>query len=143
MNRIIFTDIREVVCDHVHDRFGESAWRFFDPRLIAVMNYIRSKMGKELTYNSRSRGLSQRGLRCNLCSLVQDKTKLNRPYLSAHVLGAAIDFDAKDMTAEEVRAWIYLNRSGLPYPVRLEQDTTWIHIDVATISDDKVTFFAG
>jgi hypothetical protein len=61
---------------------------------------------------------------------VQDKTKLNRPYLSAHVLGAAIDFDAKDMTAEEVRSWIYLNKSGLPYPIRLEQDVSWVHLDV-------------
>lgn len=143
MNKIIFTDIREVVCDHVYDRFGESAWRFFDFRLIAVMNYIRSKLGKELTYNSRNRGLSQRGLRCNLCSLVQDKTKQNKPYLSAHVLGAAIDFDAKDMTAEQVREWICLNKSGLPYPIRLEQDVSWVHLDVAVSSDDKVTFFAG
>jgi hypothetical protein len=32
----------------------------------------------------------ERGLRCNLCELVKDKTTV---YLSAHSLGKAIDFN--------------------------------------------------
>lgn len=135
-----YFDIKEIVCDHVYDRFGEDAWRFFDPRLLKVMEFLRLKLNRRIIINSRSRGLTQRGLRCNMCSLVAEKT---RPYLSAHVLGAAFDFDVEGMLAEEVRKWIEANKRDLPYPVRLESKVSWVHMDVATESTDKVTYFEG
>ena len=75
-----------------------------------------------------------------MCSLVAEKT---RPYLSAHVLGAAFDFDVEGMLAEETRQWIEKNKADLPYPVRLEKNTTWVHLDTATEQTEKVTYFEG
>ena len=135
-----YFDIKEITCDHVYDRFGEDAWRFFDPRLLKVMEWIRLKLNRRIIINSRSRGLTQRGLRCNMCSLVAEKT---RPYLSAHVLGMAFDFDVEGMLAEEVRKWIEANKRDLPYPVRLESNVSWVHLDTATEQTDKVTYFEG
>ena len=132
--------IKEIVCDHVYDRFGETAWRFFDPRLLKVMAWLRLKLNRRIIINSRSYGLTQRGLRCNLCSLVAKKTT---PYLSAHILGAAFDFDVEGMLAEETRQWIEKNKADLPHPVRLEKGTTWVHLDTATEQTDKVTYFEG
>ena len=135
-----YFDIKEIVCDHVYDRFGETAWRFFDPRLLKVMAWLRLKLNRRIIINSRSYGLTQRGLRCNLCSLVAKKTT---PYLSAHILGAAFDFDVEGMLAEEVRKWIEANKRDLPYPVRLESNVSWVHLDTATEQTDKVTYFEG
>ena len=135
-----YFDIKEITCDHVYDRFGETAWRFFDPRLLKVMAWLRLKLNRRIIINSRSYGLTQRGLRCNLCSLVAKKTT---PYLSAHILGAAFDFDVEGMLAEETRQWIEKNKADLPHPVRLEKDTTWVHMDTATEQTEKVTYFEG
>lgn len=133
--------VKEFVCDHTYDRLGETAWRLFDPRLLIVMSWLRKKLNRRITINSRSRGLTQRGLRCNQCPLVKTKTALGLTYLSPHILGAAADFDVEGMVAEEVRRWIEKNKSKLPYPIRLEKSVTWVHLDVAVISDEMVTYF--
>lgn len=132
--------IKELVCEHVYERHGENAWAFFDPRLIAVLLFIRTNLGKPMTINNWATGgnFSQRGLRCNLCELVKKKTSL---YVSAHMEGMAADFDVRGMTAEQVRTWLYNNRERIPYPIRLEKDTSWVHIDVRTTSTIKVTYF--
>lgn len=48
-------------------------------------------------------GLSQRGLRCNMCPLVKDKKSV---YISAHILGCAIDFNVKDTEIEDCKKLI-------------------------------------
>jgi hypothetical protein len=50
--------------------------------------------------------------------------------MSAHCLGKAIDFNAKDQSAEETRKIIKANIDKFEYPIRLEKDVTWVHIDV-------------
>lgn len=133
--------IKEFVCDHVYDKLGEDAWRLFDARLLIVMSWLRQKLNRKITINNRSRGQTQRGLRCNQCLFVKDKTTLGVTYLSAHVMGAAVDFDVEGMLAEEVRAWLDKNKSKLPYPIRLEVGVGWVHLDVAVIADKPITYF--
>lgn len=70
---------------------------------------------------------SERGLRCNLCSIVKSKTK---PYLSAHVLGKAGDFTVDGISAFEARGLIKESASLLPCKIRLEGEVSWLHIDV-------------
>ena len=70
--------------------------------------------------------LTQRGLRCNLCPIVANKQSL---YLSAHILGKAGDFTVRGLTAEEARNKIIQNTHLLPYPIRMEKNVTWLHID--------------
>lgn len=126
-------DIQELVCPHIYNRHGEKAWDMLDENLLKVLIWIREKLGKPIyvnNWNYKQGTLSQRGMRCNCCQLVKDKTAKGIPYVSAHVLGKAVDFDVKGMTAQEVRDWIYENRQRLPHPVRLEDGVTWVHLDV-------------
>ena len=135
-------EVSELVCDHVFSKHGESSWRFLDPRLLKTLAYIRWRLNKPIWVNFRGHS-TQRGLRCNLCELTKNRTTAGVLYISAHVLGCAVDFDVEGMLAEEVRQWIENNKRQLPYPVRLEQDVRWVHMDVATVSEEKVTYFKG
>lgn len=141
-----YFDIEELVCRHVYKKFGESAWSFFDERLLETLLIIREKLGKAIYVNNWQVGgnLTQRGLRCNVCALVAEKTALEKVYMSTHMQGIGIDFDVKGMSAQEVREWIVKNQILLPYPVRLEDGVTWVHLDLRTDgSKGKVSFFKG
>lgn len=141
-----YFDVQELVCKHVYNKFGDNAWQFFDDRLLETLFVIREKLGKPIHVNNWQVGgnLTQRGLRCNVCSLVAEKTRLEKVYMSAHSQGTAVDFDVKGMTALEVRNWIKANQVLLPYPVRLEQDVTWVHLDMRNDGKKgKVVYFKG
>ena len=89
-------------------------------------------------------GKDERGLRCNLCSIVMQKTKQKKSYLSAHVNGAAIDFDAVGMSAEQVREKIRYNKDLLPYSIRLEKNVSWVHMDIYDYCNgNKINEFEG
>lgn len=127
-----YFDIRELVCQDVYRRHGERAWQFLDPlddRRPAV--HQAGHGGKDNRQHVDERGLySQRGLRCNLCSLLANKTKGGVLYLSAHQQGMAVDFDVEGKTADEVRKWITQHKVSLPHPCRIENGTSWVHLDV-------------
>lgn len=139
--------IKELVCPDVYERFGESAWQFLDARLLHTLYVIREIVGRPVIVNNWAKGgsYSQRGLRCNVCPLVKEKTSLEKVYLSAHVQGIAVDFHVPGMTTAEVRRLIIDNQRLLPYPIRIERDTDgWIHIDMRN-DDEKykvVEFYA-
>ena len=63
--------------------------------------------------------------------------------MSAHQLGKAVDFNVKDKSAEEVRKLIKQNLDKFEYPIRLEEGTSWVHIDCYTTDDSVklVTFY--
>ena len=86
-------------------------------------------------------GMSQRGLRCNICNLVKDKSRANKGYLSAHIFGKGCDFTTKEYTADQCRAKIIANKDLLPFNVRLEKDVSWVHIDIMPFSEDKIFIF--
>lgn len=141
-----YFDIQELVCKHVYGKFGQSAWQFFDPRLLETLLVIRENLGKPIHVNNWQVGgnLTQRGLRCNVCQLVAGKTRMDKVYVSAHMQGTGIDFDVKGMTALEVRDWIKANRILLPYAIRLEQDVDWVHLDMRNDGrNGKVVYFKG
>ena len=140
-----YFDIRELVCPHVHGKFGQYAWQFFDPRLLDTLLVIREKIGKPIYVNNWDMGgnFSQRGFRCNICSLVKEKTALEKLYVTAHSQGMGVDFDVKGMTAEEVRKWIKDNQILLPYPVRIEEDVNWVHLDTRSDGFRQITWFKG
>ena len=71
----------------------------------------------------------ERGLRCNLCDLNLQKTNKGIIYVSPHFLGKAIDFDVMGRTSEEVRQWLVNNKGAIPYPIRLEKNVNWVHMD--------------
>lgn len=135
--------IKELVCKHVYDKWGEKAWQFLDDRMLANLEFIREGIGKPIIVNNWAKGgeYSQRGLRCCVCALVIEKVDLRKVYLSAHIFGQAVDFHVVGMTAEEVRQWIIEHEDELPYPCRLERDVDWVHMDTRCNSYEKVELF--
>lgn len=124
-----YFDVRELVCTHVYTRFGESSWQFLRTELLANILFLREHIGKPFTVNTwhRNGKFDERGYRCNMCSIVREKTKSMQLYVSAHTNGSAVDFDVQGMTAEEVRNVI--RSVTLPYPARIERDVSWVHLD--------------
>ena len=107
------------------------------PRLLQAMLIIRTTLDKKITINTWKWGgkFSQRGLRTNLGQIVMKMVKRKKLYLSAHLMGKAVDFDVEGMSAEEVRMWIVKNEKLFPYKIRLEhimngKPINWAHLDV-------------
>lgn len=119
----------ELVCKHTFARYGERSWQFLDTEALRVLLILRREVLRvPLVCNAGQH--SQRGLRCNLCDLVKSKTLNGSLYLSQHVLGRAFDLTAKTMTAEQMRRAIEANADKFPVPIRVEDDVTWLHVDV-------------
>lgn len=121
-----FFQIRELVCDHTHSRWGERAWQFLDTNYLACLLIIRRDI-LQLPMTCNHDGAHQRGLRCNRCQLVKDKSSV---YLSSHVLGKAGDFTVQGITAQEARSRIRNMANLLPCQIRLEDGVDWLHFDV-------------
>lgn len=124
--------IYELVGKRVYSKYGESAWKFIDPKLIDNIDWLRDSLNKKITANTWFWGgrFSQRGLRHNLSAITVKKTLKKSIYLSAHIFGKALDFDVEGMTAKEVRNYIIKHKKELPHPCRLEDGVSWVHMDV-------------
>ncbi|NDV45511.1 hypothetical protein D0T49_00390 [Paludibacter sp. 221] len=147
MKKSKYFKITELVCKHVFDRFGEKAWMFVSDDFITMLDFIKELFSdKNVIINNWNVGgqFSQRGIRCNLCSLVSSKKVA---YLSAHVTANGFDFSIPGLTADEVRKTIEVNENKLPFPIRLEDGEsapTWCHIDWHKTDDNKkITYFKG
>jgi hypothetical protein len=142
MYKCKYFQIEELVSKAVLDKYGELAWSFIDVRLLKTLDFLREQLDRSITINNWKWGgrLSQRCLRENTCEIVRKKTSLNQIYISGHVQGIAADFDVKGMTSVEVRLWIIENQESLPYPVRLEGEVSWIHIDMRETNNQVYIF---
>lgn len=138
---------KEVVCPDVYDKFGLYSWQFFDPRLLDVMLVIREKTGLPIVVNNWGKGgnLTQRGLRCHLCPMMKEKTRLEKLYMTAHSFGMAWDFNVVGQTVEETHRWIVNNQILLPHPIRLEEPdgVNRVHLDTRTDGFRQITWFKG
>lgn len=123
-----YFQISELVCEHTHSKWGERSWQFLDTNYLECLLIIRRDiLKKPMICNTRQH--NQRGLRCNLCSLVFEKTGV---YLSSHILGKAGDFTVEGMTAQEARSLIRNNAHLLTCQIRMEAGVSWLHFDVLT-----------
>lgn len=128
-----YFDIRELVCKHTFNKFGEKSWQFFDTEFLEMLLILRRDvLCAPMTINNWSFGgkFTQRGFRCNICPIVKKKTLLNRIYLSAHCNGAAIDADVKGMKAYQARDLIKKKQAMFPMNIRVEGGVSWLHIDI-------------
>jgi len=141
--------IQEFVSEKVYKKHGENAWQFLSIRLLHTMLIIREDLDKSITINNWKWGgkFRQRGLRSNMGYIVLKMVKRMRIYLSGHVLGCAVDFDVKGMTAVEVRQYLNGIHKKLPYKIRLEntmngKPISWVHLDcISNIKNNKVYLF--
>ena len=136
-----YFQISELVCEHTHSRWGERSWQFLDTDYLHALLIIRRDI-LQLPMVCNHSGANQRGLRCNMCELVKEKSKT---YLSSHILGKAGDFTVKGMTAQQARDRIINNAHLLPCNIRLEDKVTWLHFDVLPQYgiEKKVHLFIG
>lgn len=135
----VFFDVSELVCPHTFARFGEKSWQFFDTNTLNTLLVLRREILRvPLIINNGEH--TQRGLRCNLCSIVKGQKK---QYLSAHLMGKGFDVVSTEMTAQEMRDKIFENADKLPVPIRIEDGVSWLHFDTFDPSNgkNKVTFF--
>ena len=135
--------VKECVCPHVYAKYGDNAIRFIDPNLRAVLDVIRNKILKRPIRINNGSTFTQRGLRCNICQLVADKTKAGKLYLSAHNLGKGCDFDCPGLTVQQVHDLIKKNAQLLPCKIRLESPIdapTWIHVDIMTEGQKEAVY---
>lgn len=121
-----YFQIRELVCGHTFSEWGERAWQFLDTNFLACLLIIRRDILQAPMVCNHDEA-DQRGLRCNRCELVKDKSSV---YLSSHVLGKAGDFTVRGLTAQEARSRIRSMAHLLPCPIRLEGGVNWLHFDV-------------
>lgn len=141
-------DIRELVCPDVFQKFGNKSWMFLDTEILHTLLVLRTDiLNVPLFCNNWYNGgeFKQRGLRCNLCDEIKKKTESDTLALSAHLNGRGIDLTSPKMTAEQMRRRIRDNWQKLPYPVRIEEGKTWLHIDCYYDTEDgeKIRFFKG
>jgi hypothetical protein len=131
-NLLVHFNIRELVCPHVHEIYGDESWMFLDEKILHTLLVLRNDIIKmPMTINNyHIRGpFTQRGLRCPFCQLVKDKVTANQLYLSPHTMGQAYDFDVLTIKADRARQFIYMHSEELPYPIRMELNINWVHID--------------
>ena len=126
-----YFQVKELVCNHTYQKWGEKSWRFLDTDYLHALLVIRRDiLQSPMTCNHGS--ATQRGLRCNLCELVKSKTTV---YLSGHKFGKAGDYTVAGMSAEEARRKIKVCAYMLPCPIRLEAGVNWLHFD--TMPNDE------
>ena len=125
--------LSELVCPHILKRFGDTAWMFMTTQILHTLLVLRTEiLNKPLIINHSN--ARQRGMRCNICPMVKQKTTA---YESAHCNGMGFDITVEGVSAEEARFIIKQNQDKLPYPIRLEEDVTWLHIDCYDPCTDK------
>jgi hypothetical protein len=139
-----YFELQELVCPHVYDVYKNRAWMFLDSRIILTLDTIRDRIGKSIFVNNWNWNgeYDERGLRCMRCDLVKAKIEAGEMYMSAHLFGKAVDFDVTGLTSEEVRLWIVAKANLWPYPIRLEKNVAWVHLDIFDSgTDQKVYLF--
>lgn len=141
-----YFSIVELVGPKEYSRDKDLCWRYLRTELLHTILVVRKDILKTPmivnTWKSGGR-FDERGFRTNISDIVKSKTVSGSLYISPHMLGAAIDFDAKGMTAEEARDKIIQFQDLFPCPIRLESGTNWVHIDVydSLGSSKKVIMF--
>ncbi len=131
--------IQELVDKPTYEKYGESAWMFFNPVALKTLDGIRDYFNKPITVNNWASGgnMDSRGLRSP-----NDNTGSKWGF---HPKGNAFDFSVQGMTADEVREIIIEHQNEEPFCdiTRMEINITWVHIDFANVDVDKIYLFKG
>lgn len=121
-------DIQELVPPVIFSRFGQRAWWFISPQIVAVLDQLRDDLGRAVIVNDwhRRGQFSMSGYR-------PPETKVGAPY-SMHRMGLAADVKVRGLTPAEVLAVIQSDLPkylalGLTTVENLDATPTWLHLD--------------
>jgi hypothetical protein len=114
----------ELVSKQVYDVIGDDAIKLFDPKVLESLEAIREILNVPLICNNWVEGGSRDdcGYRDKLCTIGASK--------SLHKYGKAFDLISNKLTAQEMRDLIIKNQDKLPHNIRLEDEVSWLHVDV-------------
>jgi hypothetical protein len=121
--------VEELVPPDLFGKHGQNSLYFLDDRITITLDRLRKYFGAVITVNNwhlgtgtLQRALTQRGYRTDI--------NTGAPF-SAHRFGRAADFDIAGMSALMFREWVKTHESAtcLEYITRIEDGTTWNHID--------------
>lgn len=126
---------QELIAPSLYRHFGEASIRYMDERLLAVLRILRVYIDAPMTINNWHNG----GTRdeCGIRLPGQPHYRVG----SAHSWGMAFDA-VGSWDADEVREDILLGRIEMPYPVRLEEGISWLHVDVMNVGNKPVEVFS-
>lgn len=123
-------DLREFIPPAVYNLYGNSSTYFVREDTVKMAQAIRDYFGKSMTINTWADGgdFRERGYRT-------PESPTGSKW-SQHKLAAAIDFNIKGMTSDEVNAAIlkapasFLEASGITTIEHVEATPTWTHVDL-------------
>lgn len=126
--------VKELVSPQVYEKLGDDARKYISDNIWLFLDTLREDLGVPVLVNRPSHGITQRGLRTTLDSIVIDKVKSNKLYLSAHVLGRGVDFEVPGMDMKKVYERIINNQEKYYMITRIEDPEVtlkkgYIHVD--------------
>ena len=117
----------------------QKGWSLLDNKLLETIDVVRDIIGLPLICNTWFQNGERRnsGYRSAGCTVGAAK--------SQHKLGKAVDLICSKMSAEDMRRKIIQHQDKLPYPIRMEDDVNWLHIDVKEqdYKGNKIYLFKG
>lgn len=101
----------------------QKGWALLDNKLLITIDIVRDIVNKPLICNTWYQDGDRKncGYRTVGCTIGALK--------SQHKLGKAVDLICPYISAEEIRQLIINNQDKLPYPIRIENGVSWLHID--------------
>lgn len=125
---------KELVSPEVYKIYGENVLKFISKDILIFLDLLREDLGVPILVNRPNVGITQRGLRTTIDSLVKEKVQNNKLYLSAHVLGRGIDFEVPSMDMKKVYERIINNPKRYTMITRIEDPNItlprgYIHVD--------------
>lgn len=117
-----------------------TGWNMIDERLLRTIDFVRELLGVPLTVNTWKQG-GPRGFSCARTPDSKEYSKGSYHSVRPDRLVMACDMVSNKLTAAEMRKIIKDNADKLPYPVRLENGVSWLHIDVVEKPGYKVYIF--
>ena len=125
--------LEELVDRATFQLWGEEAWTLIHPDLVLSIDGVREFFNAPVTINNWIFGgnFQYRGYRGPQCQIGAEH--------SYHKRGMAVDLDIKGYDAEETRRIIIENKNNplFSYIQRMEDNVTWVHIDLGQIPLNK------
>lgn len=118
----------------------EQGWEIIDKKLLITLDFIRNLIKQPMVVNNWHNGgaWKYRGARTTNSADYRvgsyHSVRKDRKVMAA-------DFSCALLSAEAIRTLIVQNADKLPYPIRLEKDVKWVHVDVAEKKGYKVYLF--
>lgn len=132
-----FFKIEELVQPDTLELLGEDfCWDQFDHRLIENIDWLKSHFKNVPIYinnwlwGGNRKYSGHRSVSCKIGALN-----------SKHRNWEAVDMVFSGFSADEIRLFLADHKEELPHPIRLEAGVSWVHMDVANDTDEKIIYF--